>query len=310
LEAYFQEAGRAGRDGKKAYAILLYNGNDRRTLLRRVGYNYPPLDTVKDVYDHLAYFFQVGLGSGEGHRFLIDIAEFSHIYHHQPLSVESSLRILQGAGYIFFDEEPDSNTRCRFLLSRNELYLLNATTPEEDSIITAMLRTYSGLFTDYVFISLPLVAHLSGLTTERVYQLMRGLSQRHIISFVPGRSLPDSVYSIRKNQYEQHIKSMLQYATDDSVCRSRQLLRYFGEKQTEDCGMCDVCINKKYDVTAPKYIASAREQIQQLLSDGKKHTITELQQINSPLPKLCAALEDLVNEEDVVTDGTYFWNNS
>lgn len=327
LEAYFQEAGRAGRDGRKAYAVLLYDGNDRRTLLRRIGYNYPPLDTVKNVYERLAYFFQVGLGSGDGHRFLFDVYQFSRIYHLQPLAVESSLRILQSAGYILFDEEPDSNTRCRFQLTRNELYLLNATTAEEDSVITSMLRTYSGLFTDYVYISLPLLAHLAQLTTDRVYQLLLGLSRRHIISFIPARSLPvvgyarpresldrlvipDEVYAQRKSQYESHIQSMLEYATDDAVCRSRQLLRYFGERQSEDCGICDVCVGNKRDAASPISIHSAREQILQLLSDGQRHTIAELQANSIPLPKLCAALDDLVKEEDVMTDGTHFWSNA
>jgi len=326
IEAYFQEAGRAGRDGKKAYAVLLYNDNDKRILKRRIGYNYPPIDFIKDVYEHLAYFFQVGIGSGEGHRFLFDVAQFSHVYNFQPLSVGASLHILQGAGYIHYEEEPDNTARCRFLLSRNELYMLDETTEEEEKVVTALLRTYSGLFTDYAYISLPLIAHICEMKDTAVYQIFRSFSQRHIMSFIPQRQMPfveytrpreelerivipEDVYAIRKSQYEQNIMAILQYANDDNVCRSRQLLRYFGEKNSEDCGQCDVCLSHTHDETSHKNIASVQAMIRQLLADGKKHTVKEIQELEAPLPVIAAAIEDLVTEEDINTDGSYFWNS-
>lgn len=326
IEAYFQEAGRAGRDGKKAYAVLLYNDNDKRILKRRIGYNYPSIDFIKDVYEHLAYFFQVGVGSGEGHRFLFDIAQFSHVYGFQPLSVEAALHILQGAGYINYEEEPDNTARCRFLLARNELYLLNETTPEEEKVITALLRTYSGLFTDYAYISLPLIAHICQMKDTEVYQILRSFSQRHIMSFIPQRQIPvigyaqpreeiervvipEEVYDIRKKQYEQNIMAILQYANDDNVCRSRQLLRYFGEKHSEDCGQCDVCLNHSHDETSRNKLAPVQKMIRQLLQDGEKHSVKEIQDLKAPLPLIAAALEDLVTEEEINTDGSFFWKD-
>ncbi len=261
IEAYFQEAGRAGRDGKKAYAVLLYNGSDRRKLSKRIADNFPEKDYIKKVYSQLAYFYQIGTGSGGGHTFEFDIDRFCHTYKHFPLMVHAALKILERAGYIHYETDPDASARVLFLLSRNELYRLENNSPHEERVITALLRCYGGLFTDYSYIDESLVAQQAGLTTQQTYLCLKALSTRRIIHFIPRRKtpyitylvnreeeerliIPHEVYEVRKEQFSQRINAVQMYAENDNVCRSRQLLRYFGESRSTDCRQCDVCIEK------------------------------------------------------------------
>ena len=252
IEAYFQEAGRAGRDGKKAYAVLLYNGSDRRKLSKRIADNFPEKDYIKKVYSQLAYFYQIGTGSGGGHTFEFDIDRFCHTYKHFPLMVHAALKILERAGYIHYETDPDASARVLFLLSRNELYRLENNSPHEERVITALLRCYGGLFTDYSYIDESLVAQQAGLTTQQTYLCLKALSTRRIIHFIPRRKtpyitylvnreeeerliIPHEVYEVRKEQFSQRINAVQMYAENDNVCRSRQLLRYFGESRSTDC---------------------------------------------------------------------------
>ena len=149
IEAYFQEAGRAGRDGKPAQAILLYNNSDNAKLAKRIDDTFPPKDEIRQVYEHLAYFFQIATGDGFGitREFSIDI--FCQRFHHFPVRVHSALQILQRAGYIEYDATPDQQARVRFLLERHELYQFNDLSADEDRLIVTLLRNYGGLFAVY-----------------------------------------------------------------------------------------------------------------------------------------------------------------
>ena len=241
LEAYFQEAGRAGRDGKKAYAVLLYDSSDARKLSKRVAQTYPEKEYIRDVYEHLAYFFQVGTGTGRGRTFEFSIDKFCVTYKYFPVLVNSALQILERSGYIHYEADPDNSARILFLLERNDLYFLENTTKETEAVITALLRLYGGLFTDYVYIDEGFVANEAGLTQPQVYMVLKELSKRHIVDFIPRRRIPyitytreredgdrviipQSVYEERRTQYIKRIQAMLDYANNDHVCRSRQLL--------------------------------------------------------------------------------------
>ena len=244
IEAYFQEAGRAGRDGTKSYAVLLWNNGDPAKLKKRINSNFPPKEFISDVYEHLAYFYQIGIGSGSGHTFAFDIGRFCVTYGYDSIRVDSALRILQNAGYLRYETEPDASARVHILLKRNELDRLNELTPQEDAVITTLLRSYGGLFTDYEYIDESIVATFSGLSQHETYQTMKSLSMRHIIHFIPQRktpfitfvqdraefiNLPANIYDDRKTEFIKRIESVIAYASDDYICRSRQLLRYFGE---------------------------------------------------------------------------------
>ena len=320
IEAYFQEAGRAGRDGFKAYAVLLYNDADERKLEKRIADTFPEKDYIRQVYEHLAYFYQIGVGSGYNHTFEFNIDKFCHTFRHFPIQVDSALKILNRAGYIEYTEEQDNQARVMFTIGRNDLYRLENTSPNEEKIITALLRNYGGLFTDYNYIDESFIASQTQLEPHQVYMTLKGLSQRHILHFIPQKKtpyirytqrredmehimLPPEVYEERKRQYEERIHAIIKYATNDQVCRSRQLLRYFGEDDSHDCHLCDVCLAHRPEgkVTEARF-TNAMEQILARLDDGKPHPITDLRDIQLPTDELDAALEYLLQEELIRQD--------
>ena len=322
IEAYFQEAGRAGRDGERAYAVLLYNNSDRRKLTKRISDNFPEKDYIRQINDHLADFLQVGVGSGAGATFEFDIDKFCRAFKHFPIQVDSALKILQRAGYIEYDTDPGSNPRLMFNLERDDLYKLKQLTKVQDAVITALLRLYGGLFTDYCFIDESYVAQKAGLDTHTVYEILKGLSRQRIIHFIPRRklptityterredgfrlSIPPSVYEDRKASFIERIESMVDYATNDQVCRSRQLLRYFGETRSHDCGHCDVCIAHHRDTEASAKQATAQERILQLFSDQQPHHLSELHTLGIPKAQLDTALEYLIHEEEICIEGGF-----
>lgn len=326
LEMYFQEAGRAGRDGMKAYAVLLYNNSDNRKLEKRIADNFPEKEFIFEVYNHLAYFFQVGVGSGKGCTFDFDIDLFSRTYKHFPVVVDAALKILENAGYIHYETDPDAKARVMFLLQRNELYRLDHLAPHEESVITALLRCYGGLFTDYVYIDEGLIAHESGLDKQQVYLNLKALSQKRIIHFIPTKkiplityvqqreaeeylSIPREVYEERKQQFVRRIQSMKMYASNDEECRSKQLLYYFGEVDVDVCGQCDVCIEHKSKEVNRHQLTHAQQEILHVLDDGEYHPITELRALNLPNKVFDAALESLVNEEIVHVQGILIWTS-
>ncbi|MDY4667161.1 MAG: ATP-dependent DNA helicase RecQ [Prevotella sp.] len=321
-EAYFQEAGRAGRDGKKAYAVLLYNRNDEQKLRKRITDTFPDKQLIRDVYDHLAYFFEVGAGSGNMARFEFNIDKFSVAFKHFPVQVNSALHILQQAGYIDYETDPDTKARVKFILTREELYRLDRSTGKERAVIDALLRNYGGLFTDYEYIDEGYVAQEAGLTHDETYQALKQLNNSRIISFIPRKNIPiitytqdrvegkdlvigKEVYERRRERFEQRIDAMLRYMRNDKVCRSRQLVHYFGEEESTDCGICDVCAGRKSrPVTADEMSA-----ITSLLADGKKHDLAELMNLKMDSERIDKALRLLAAEEKIVVDASSIMKN-
>ena len=315
IEAYFQEAGRAGRDGRKAYAVLLYNDADQRKLEKRIADTFPEKDYIRKVYEHLAYFYQVGVGSGYNHIFEFNIDQFCHTFRHFPIQADAALKILDRAGYIEYTEEQDNQARVMFTIGRDDLYRLENTSPNEEKVITAMLRNYGGLFTDYNFIDESFIAQQTQLEPQQVYMTLKGLSQRHILHFIPQKKtpyirytqrredmehvqIPPSVYEERKAQFEERIHAMINYAKDDAVCRSRQLLRYFGEESDHDCRQCDVCLSHRSEgLVSEPHMNEAMERILALLDDGQPHPLIELRDLQLPVDELDAALTYLLKEE-------------
>ena len=264
LEAYFQEAGRAGRDGQKSYAVLLYNKHDELKLSKRVEDTFPQKELIQDIYEHLAYFYQIGVGSGQGKTFEFDIEKFCVTYKYFPTKVDAALCILERSGYLHYEDNPDGKARVMFLLGRNDLYLLDQLSPSQDAVVTALLRSYGSLFVDLTYIDEAMIARQAELTIQQVYFALKSLAARHIIKFIPRRKIPfitytrdrvdgdkvvipKEVWESRREQYEKRIKSMIHYAKNDEECRSKQLLAYFGEENDNECKQCDVCLANRED---------------------------------------------------------------
>ena len=258
-EAYFQEAGRAGRDGQKAYAVLLYAQADKTILKKRIGDTFPEKDYIRQVYEHINYYYQMAMGDGRGCTFAFNIDEFCQNFKHFPVRVDSALKILTRAGYLEYTDEQDNTSRLIFTLRRDELYRINENNPDTEHLLRVILRSYTGVFSDYAYISEEILARRSGLTRQQVYDTLILLTKRHVLHYIPGKKTPyiiytrerqntvvlsKEVYEDRKDSYEKRIHAMLDYAESDGKCRSRMLLRYFGEKNGHNCGQCDVCLEK------------------------------------------------------------------
>ena len=325
-EAYFQEAGRAGRDGKKSYAILLHTiRHDENTLRKRIADTFPEKEYVREVYEHLAYFYQLGVESGQDVTYEFPIEQFCVAFKHHPIRVNSALSILQKAGYIEYEQDPDTKARVKFLLNRNDLYRLDELSGFENNLITALLRNYGGLFTDYSYIDESFIGKEIGLDKNQTYSIFVELSKKRIINFIPRKNIPlirytrnrvdgekvvigKEAYEDRKEKLEERILAMINYAQNDNVCRSRQLLRYFGETSSKDCGRCDVYLAHKRE--NKEEVKSLKKAILELLEDGKKHHITELNTIKNNdcitnQDELKNALTKLLAEEEVYMEGSY-----
>ena len=266
IEAYFQEAGRAGRDGKKSYAVLLYDHSDKTKLLRRINDTFPDKAFIRQVYDQLAYFYQIAVGSGYNAIFEFPVERFCRVYKHFPIPTVSALNILTRAGYIEFKEEDEAQARLMFCIERDELYRLRGNDPQEDAIIVALLRNYTGLFQGYQYIDEGVLGEQCGLSQSQVYMILRSLTQKRILNFIPQKHtpfihyiqrreeseqlvFPAAIYDDLKARFAQRIEKMLEYANCENICRSRMLLKYFGETKSEDCGQCDVCLNERHSLT-------------------------------------------------------------
>ena len=321
LEAYFQEAGRAGRDGQKAYAVLLYNGHDNRTLQKRIEDTFPPKESVQQVYEHLAYFYQIGVDSGEGCTFEFPIDKFCATFKHFPIRANAALILLQRAGYIDYEPNPDNNARVRFLLRRDDLYRLDSLSEKENDVVISLLRNYGGLFTDYGYVDESYIAQEAGLDRNQTYMVLINLSKKRIIDFIPRKSIPlisykrdrvdgsdvildKSVYEERKEQFQKSINSVINYAQNDRVCRSRQLLYYFGEKKSVDCEQCDVCLSHSHhdDHNQQEEI---KEKLLAMVADGERHHVTEVRQLDEDWDMVTKVMKELMDEEQLLMDGSY-----
>ena len=300
LEEYFQEAGRAGRDGKKAYAIALISSNETTKLNNRMTDEYPDKKFIVRIYEALGHYLQIAIGFGAFLTHDFSLLSFCKVFKLPAIQTHNALKILESAGYIEYVEEPDSNSRLLFLTNRDELYKLQFDKLADD-LIQVVLRCYTGLFADYVFIDESLIATRLQTTRETVYNTLVMLSKTQIISYIPQKKMPQIIFtknreetrfvSIPRNTFEERqerslrrIAKVIEYINEPTVCRARLLLSYFGEKSDTDCRICDNCLKKKETGLKNWEFNTVRETFFRLLKDKTSQNIQQLAG-NLPLEK-------------------------
>jgi ATP-dependent DNA helicase RecQ len=268
LESYFQETGRAGRDNKPSYAVLLFSGSDKSRLTDTIRHRFPPVEKIKDIYEALCNFLQVPIGSGKDCVYDFNISDFVSKYRLPVTETYNSLMFLQKEGYLEFTEEINNPSRVHFITGRDDLYKFQVANEAFDSFIKLLLRSYTGMFTEFVPINEESLSKKSALSRDTIYQFLVKLSAQNIIRFIPGKKTPLVIfteerldrksllispdnYSRVKDKYILRLNKMIEYAEMNNRCRSVVLLEYFGE-ESDRCGICDVC-RERNELDLSKY---------------------------------------------------------
>ena len=325
IEAYFQEAGRAGRDGNKAYAVTLFSSSDSRTVARRLDDNFPPREFIREIYDEVCYYYSMALGDGLDCTFEFSLGDFCKKYHRPVLQTDSALRLLTRMGYIEYVEEMEYASRLRFIVDKDSLYRFRGLHADYELLINAILRNYSGLFSDYVFIDERYLSRVTRLSRHRMYEILVSLTSKCLLQYAPSKKcsiitfarhrvlgselrFDPEVYDERRTVYAGRLNAMLGYATSEDKCRSRILLEYFGEKGTASCGSCDVCVAERSAGKRPSVDAPA-EWVTRLLADGNLHAIGELDAMRLPRKEMEELLRSLCDEEKICIQGNNIKQN-
>ncbi|MBQ5644571.1 MAG: RecQ family ATP-dependent DNA helicase [Bacteroidaceae bacterium] len=319
IEAYFQEAGRAGRDGEKAYAVTLFSQIDKQIVARRLSDNYPSREFIRDVYDEICYYYNMALGDGLDCTFEFSLGDFCKKYHRPTLQTDSALRLLTRMGYLEYVEEMEYASRVRFIVDKDALYRFRELPADYELLINAILRNYSGLFTDFAFIDERYLSRVTKLSRHRMYEILVSLHSKRLVQYAPSKKCPiitftrhrvlgsdlrfeHAVYDERRAIFGDRLNAVIGYATAKDKCRSRMLLEYFGEKNCAPCGCCDVCAAERAKETAVQQPLPV-EGVMQLLSDGGFHSLDELGQLGLSRPVMKELLRGLCDEEKIIIKG-------
>ncbi len=310
IEEYYQEAGRAGRDGKRSWAVLLVTPTDARRLQAHVSDAFPPREFIRKTYERVGNFLNVAVGEGYQQVYDFNFNLFCNTMKQPVLATHNALMLLSRAGYIDFIEETDSLSRIIVTADKRELYDLHTVTPGADRVLQAILRLYTGLFADYVNINEDVIAHYADVNRETVYRSLLEYGRMHILNYVPRKRtpfvvyttsreeprhvlLPREVYEDRQRLMQQRVDAMIGYTTTDG-CREAYMLRYFGQQNTGDCGHCDACRDRRVQVTVTD--DSLAEYLLRVC-DGASWTLRQLTDASRlPMARVAAVLDTLVDE--------------
>jgi len=328
LEAYFQEAGRAGRDGKKAYAVMLYNNTDKKNAKQFTIANFPEVDIIKGVYEAIGSFFRIALGAGEGVSFNFDVSEFAKAYKFKTREVLSSIKFLEKEGYISATDALSKPSMLTFIIGKADLYTFQVENSTLDPFIKLLLRSYGGVFDDYIKISESELAKRSDSTIKDVTQQLETLVKRNIINYIPQNKNPQIIfsqgriekkylrlsadnYSHLKTKAIERSESVIEYASQISKCRSKFLLAYFGESEAYRCGICDICLERNKIKLSDLEFETVLNSIKPVLLKESK-TLEELVDAISEAPedKTLKVIQWLIDTEKILYDdeGKLLWD--
>jgi ATP-dependent DNA helicase RecQ len=318
IESYFQESGRAGRDNKEAFAVLLYSEADKSRQLDTIKHKFPPIDKIKDVYEALCNFLQVPIGSGKDSVHDFNLSDFVSTYRLPVNDTYNSLLFLQRDGYLEFTEEINNPSRVHFIVGRDDLYKFQVANEAYDSFIKLLLRSYTGMFTEFVAINEDVLARRAALSRDTVYQFLVRLAAQNIIHFIPGKKTPLVIFTVErlerkalsispenylyvKEKYVSRLNSMLAYVESNNRCRSVILLDYFGE-DSDRCGICDVC-RERNELDLSKYeFDLILEEIKSLL-DKKRYKMEDLvKKIKYPEDRVIKVIRWLLDHDKIIRD--------
>ena len=312
MESYYQEAGRAGRDGVRSYATLLVSPDDYKSLSRRIESTFPPLEVVKTIYNQLCSFLMIAIGDGKGRSYIFNIHDFCAQYHYFPTTVLGALDLLERNEYLTYVEVAENPARIIFRVSRDDLYKVEMSKKTEQVVLT-VLRMYNGVFTEFRAIDEMAIASAAKLQQIEVHEAFKELWIRQIIRYVPANSSPmiymneerlaisdlyiaPKTYSMRKEQMALRFNTMVEYADNSSTCRSVVIQNYFGDTSAEPCGCCDICLAKRKGVG----LEQVEKQIRELLAE-RSYTLREIaSSVSLPQQKISAALTNMA-ERGVIT---------
>jgi ATP-dependent DNA helicase RecQ len=287
IEAYFQEAGRAGRDGNRSYAVLLWNSNDIRRLRQIASITFPEIDFLKEIYQKLYRYFDYSYGSGKGESARFNLLEFSSKYKLHTSTVYYAIKYLESCGYVKLTEEIDNPSRIMFIVNRDELYAIQLKNESLDSFIKSLLRLYEGLFSGYLSIDEEYIARVTRNSRAAVVSMLIRLSRMGVIGYIPGARSPllifleerleekglyisESEYQKRKDSFVNRTEAVIEYVNEESMCRSRYLTSYFGQREGYDCGICDICIGKRRLREGKYYLQEIERRLIEILMESPR----------------------------------------
>ncbi|OFX80305.1 MAG: hypothetical protein A2X20_05375 [Bacteroidetes bacterium GWE2_40_15] len=309
IEAYFQEAGRAGRDGNRSYAVLLWNSNDIRRLRQIASITFPEIDFIKEIYQKLYRYFNYSYGSGKGESVRFNLLEFASKYKIHTSTIYYAIKYLESCGYVKLTEELDNPSRIMFLVNRDELYAIQLKNESLDSFIKSLLRLYEGLFSGYLSIDEEYIARVTRNSRAAVVSMLIKLSRMGVIGYIPGARSPllifleerleekglyisENEYNKRKDSFVKRTEAVIEYVNEETICRSRYLTSYFGQSEGSDCGICDICIGKRRLREGKYYLQEIERRLIEILMESSR----TMEEISSMIEDESGCYLDILRE--------------
>lgn len=320
LEEYFQEAGRAGRDGEKAYAVILHATKDSSILKRRLTNEFPSRDFIKDIYEKVCSYFSIAIGAAANCKFNFELHNFCKIYHLPLAQTYSAIKLIELSGYWEYVEDVDNRSMVQIIVNRNDLYQINLTKPIYETILQTLLRIYSGLFSDFTIIDEAALSARLNISNDEIYESLIYLDRIGLIHYIPRQDIPyilftnarvdkkhlnitHQAFEDRKKRTETRIKAMINYAENTQRCRSNILLKYFNDPKKEPCGICDVCLKNKKKGISP----SDFDKMEAFILNKLKHSPCSIQdlleQYKPYTSDLTECMQYLLEEEKIIQKG-------